>query len=66
MRKNDAERRAFLKTFKLRMVEIQDAADARLGGQRVHEDELDAILDRTDVEWRERNGVPQKRRRAHA
>lgn len=66
MRKSDAERRAFLKSLRLKMIQIQDASDARLGSSRVPEDELDAILERTDAAWREENGIPKKRSPASA
>jgi len=66
MRKTDAERRAFLKNFRLRMVEIQDAAETRLNGERVPEAEVDALLEAVDDEWRKEQGIPKKRRRVHA
>lgn len=44
MRKDDKERRDFLRTFKPRMIEIQEANAERLGGERVPEAELDAAI----------------------
>ena len=44
MRKSDAERRTFLNDFKLKMVEIENASDARLGDLQVSESQIDYIL----------------------
>ena len=49
MRKSDADRRTFLNNFKLRMVEIENASDARLGDLQVSESQIDAILSRSDA-----------------
>lgn len=54
MRKSDKERRDLLKTLEMRMVEIQDAQEARLGGRNFTEAEIDEAIEKSDEQYRQR------------